>query len=338
MSFMFSKHTLPRIAAAAALAFACASPVAAQTFTAKFGTATINEDQHEWIKRFKDRIEKRSDGKIKVEIYPANQLGAIPRQIEGMQLGTVEGWVGPPGFLVGLDQRFQVFDAPGIFEDRAHAFRTMTDPAMRGKLLGLGEAKGLKGVSMYVSSENAYVFRKPVRTLEDFKGLKVRVLATKIERRVMEEFGATPTPMDLGEVLSALQQGTIDGAKSAISIFVPFKYQNVAKYLTATHEAYIPTVAMMSKAFFERLPANLQTAVLEEGKALDSEIQDFSVKLKDGLYKVWEDNGGEIIRLSPAESAEMKRRVANVGAEIAKENPSVKAFYDEMLKVAERVK
>ena len=78
-----------------------AMPAAAQTYTLKIGNATINDVQHEWQKRWGARVEQRSGGRIKAEIYPASQLGSIPRMIEGLQLGTLEAWIGPPEFLVG---------------------------------------------------------------------------------------------------------------------------------------------------------------------------------------------------------------------------------------------
>src|SRR5262245_58514054 len=89
---------LPLTAAAVGLALCLATTLHAQTFTMKFGTATVNEPQHEYIKIYKEEIEQRSGGRIKVEIYPQSQLGPIPRQIEGLQLGTIEGFIGPADF------------------------------------------------------------------------------------------------------------------------------------------------------------------------------------------------------------------------------------------------
>src|SRR5689334_2988090 len=97
----------------ALLAACLAGPVAAQT-TMKIGTATINDVQHEWAKRFAAQVEKTGGGKLKVEVYPAEQLGSNPRMIEGLTLGTVEGLIGPPEFMVGIDPRYQVMGAPGL--------------------------------------------------------------------------------------------------------------------------------------------------------------------------------------------------------------------------------
>src|SRR6202048_839895 len=88
-----------------------------KTYVMKLGTATINESQHEWCKRFGAMVEKDSGGRIKGEVYPASQLGAIPREIEGVQFGAIQGYVGPPEFLVGIDERYEVLSAPGLVAD-----------------------------------------------------------------------------------------------------------------------------------------------------------------------------------------------------------------------------
>src|SRR5690606_10172464 len=134
--------TMKRLLAGAVLAvFAAAA--GAQQFTMKLSTPTINDVSHEWMKLFKANVEKRSGGKSKVEIYPANQLGQIPRTVEGVALGTIEMTVPAVGFLIGLEPRFQVFDAPGLFDDVEHAQRVFTDPEVKKRLATFGAAKGV---------------------------------------------------------------------------------------------------------------------------------------------------------------------------------------------------
>ena len=95
-------------ALAAALAAGAGSAAAQdnKVMVIKLATATLNDAQHEWLKRFAAKIEKNTNGRMKAEVYPASQLGTIPRMIEGTQLGSIQIWVGPPEFLVGVDQRF----------------------------------------------------------------------------------------------------------------------------------------------------------------------------------------------------------------------------------------
>ena len=113
----------------------------------KFGTATINETQHQFIKFYKEELEKASGGRIEVQIYPASQLGPIPREIEGVQLGNIQGYIGPVDFFVGVDPRFGIFSAPMLFRDDANAAATIHDPAVEQAMLALVAPKRMTGIA-----------------------------------------------------------------------------------------------------------------------------------------------------------------------------------------------
>src|SRR3984885_6108425 len=117
-----------------ALALACLSTApaaAAADFVMKMGCATMNEGQHQFLKFYKEEVEKASGGRIEVQVYPNSQLGPIPREIEGVQLGSIQGYAGPVDFFVGLDPRFGVFSSPMLFRDEANAAATVHDPAVQ---------------------------------------------------------------------------------------------------------------------------------------------------------------------------------------------------------------
>src|SRR5438105_12097168 len=111
-----------------AVALAPAAHAQDKVFVMKMSTATINDTQHEWLKRFSAAVEKDSGGRIKGEIYPASQLGPIPRQIEGVQFGSVQVYIGPPEFLSGIDVRYEALSAPGLFSSTDQAVRVINDP------------------------------------------------------------------------------------------------------------------------------------------------------------------------------------------------------------------
>jgi TRAP-type transport system periplasmic protein len=323
------------LATAGALALAAATtPAAAQTYTLKIGNATINDVQHEWQKRWGARVEKRAAGRIKVEIYPASQIGSIPRMIEGLQLGTLEAWIGPPEFVVGHDPRFQALGAPGIFTDMPHAYRVLADPKFRDTVLSLGESKGMKGVSIIVYGPTAYATRKPIRKLDDFKGLKIRVFASPMQTLAVARLGATAAPMPLDEVFAALQRGAIDGNRTGITIFTTFKYYDVLKTVTETHDAIVTAIAMVSKPWYDKLPPDLQKVLLEEGEAVQKELFDWTVDFNNKGRQTWTDKGGELIKLPAADQAELMKRVSTVGDEVVAAQPRVKDVYDLMVQRA----
>src|ERR1700728_2234129 len=118
------------MAAAVAGAVAVAAPGAHaqdKAIVMKLSTATLNDSQHEWMKNFVADVDKDSGGRIKGEIYPSSQLGSIPRQIEGTQFGSIQGWIGPPEFLVGVDERYEVLSSPGLFTNADQYQRTIDD-------------------------------------------------------------------------------------------------------------------------------------------------------------------------------------------------------------------
>src|ERR1700709_2646789 len=112
-------------------------------------------------------IEKNSNGRIKAEVYPASQLGAIPRQIEGVQFGSIQGWMGPPEFLVGVDERFEAPSAPGLFSSLAQVTEVFQDPAVEKMIYGFGTAKGLVGVGFAPIGPSSILSKKQVLKLAD---------------------------------------------------------------------------------------------------------------------------------------------------------------------------
>src|SRR3954463_16379618 len=122
-----------KLLGAAALALALAAPGAAgaQEIVMKFATQTLNDMQHEYINIYKPALEKRTNGRIRVDVYAGAQLGNQQRQIEGLRVGTIEGAIGPAELFAGADPRFQVLAMAGIWKDRAHARRVLEKEDVR---------------------------------------------------------------------------------------------------------------------------------------------------------------------------------------------------------------
>src|SRR6204780_4878806 len=157
-----------------------------KTYVMKVTTPTINDGPPLLAKTFAAAVERDSGGRIKGEVYPASQLGSIPRQIEGVQFGAIQAAVIPPEFFVGVDERFEVTAAPGLADSMQHALRMSGDPELLKLMLGLGANKGLHGVGMFVTQPSSVVSKAPIRHLEDFKGKKIRVFASQFQTTAFE--------------------------------------------------------------------------------------------------------------------------------------------------------
>ncbi len=323
---------------AAVLVAAGAGGAAAQdkTIVMKMGTATLNDAQHEWMKRFAGKIEQNSNGRIKAEVYPASQLGAIPRMIEGTQLGSIQAWIGPPEFLVGVDQRFELLSVPGLLQNDQHAIKIINDADFAKTFLAVGTAKGLVGASLFLTGPYAFAMRAPMRTLADIKGKKIRVLASPFQMEQVARLGATGVPLSLGDVLPALQQGTLDGALGALPVFAALQYHGTTKYMTETGHAYIFSVAMLSKRWFDGLPADLQAAVMKTADEAQKETLPWSLDFLVSQRKAWAEKGGEVINLSAAEKAELMQKMSPVGDDIVKTKPELKPLWEKLLASAKR--
>jgi TRAP-type C4-dicarboxylate transport system substrate-binding protein len=309
--------------AGALTCFVPVAPAAAADFVMKFGTATINETQHQFIKFYKEEVEKASAGRIEVQIYPASQLGPIPREIEGVQLGSVQGYIGPVDFFVGVDPRFGVFSAPMLFRDDANAAKTVHDPEVEKAMLALAAPKRMLGIATLDLGASDYGAKRSIMRLADFSGKKLRINGTELERQKMAKLGATGVGMPLSEVVPALDQGTIDGTISGLSVFVSFKMNDLLKVVTVTNDTFIISIAVISKPWFDTLPPDLQKIVVDTGAALQAKAQQWEVDFTKQLEKDWNAVGGTVHTLPPDDLGTMKTLLDPVGDAATKDQPAV---------------
>ena len=198
-------------AAAVSLALSLgAASVQDKTYTMKITLPTLNDPSHVFAKTYAASLEKDSGGRIKVEVYPASQLGTIPRQIEGTQFGAIQAAVIPPEFFVGIDERFEVLAAPGLVTSAAQAEKVAADPDVLKFYLGLGATKGLHGVAVGFAEQSEVISKDAIRHLADFKGKKLRIFASEFQSASFSRLGATPVAMSPGDVMTAIQQGSLE--------------------------------------------------------------------------------------------------------------------------------
>jgi TRAP-type transport system periplasmic protein len=302
----------------------------------KLATPTLNDGQHEWLKRFAAAIEKKSSGRMTGEIYPAGQLGTIPRMIESTQLGSIQVFVAPPEFFVGVDQRFELLSAAGLVESEQHAVKVISDQEFAKAFLALGANKGLIGVNLFIVGPSAFAMRMPLRTLADFKGKKIRVLASPFQMNQIAKLGGTGVPLSLGDVLTALQQGTIDGALGTLGVFTALKYYDTARYGNETGHAFAFSLAVVSKKWFDVLPDDLKTVLLSAAAEIGPEINAWQVDFIDRQRKIWIESGGKLDMLSPADKAEMMSKIGTVGDDIVKTKPELQSLWNLLQAAAKR--
>lgn len=328
------------IAAGVALLSLVAAPAVAQqkTYVMKISTPTIHDIPDKWSANFAAAVAKDSGGRIKAQLYPASQLGSIPRQIEGTQFGSIQMEVVPPEFMVGLDPRFEVLAAPGLLESQAHGQRLAADPAVLKLMLGLGANKGLHGVGLFMAEQSVMVTRMPLRHLADFKGKKIRIFASQFQSEAFKRLGITPVAMTLGDVLPAIQQGTIDGAVTGIGPVANFHMVDAAKFVTQTGQPAIFLIAEVNQKWFDALPKDLQRIVEKDAMAQSLAINPYAAEQVKQSEAAYTKAGGELINLPSAELTAMMKTIASVAPDVSGKNPALAAAYKIVADAAERTR
>ena len=325
------------LALALALTFGAAQ-AQDKTFVMKVTLPTINDAPHQFAKDFAALVEKDSGGRIKGEVYPASQLGSIPRQIEGTQFGAIQVATVPPEFFVGIDERFEIMAAPGLADSLEHGQRIAADPEVLKLMLKLGAGKGLHGAGLMMAQPSCIISKTPIRHIADFKGKKIRIFASQFQSVAFDRLGVTPVAMTLGDVLPALQQGAIDGSVAGIGPFVHLHFVDAAKYVTETNTPAIFIILEVSQKWYDTLPKDLQDIVDKDGAEVSKSIQPVALKMYQEQRKAWVDGGGELISLPREEQAEMMRTLSSVGDDVSKPKPALHEAYQIVSDAAKRTR
>jgi TRAP-type C4-dicarboxylate transport system substrate-binding protein len=319
------------------LALAGASGAApAADFTMKYGVLTINDTQHYFALAAKDAIEKATNGRVEVKVFPRGQLGSPAAHVQGLQLGTVEAFQAPIDFFAGVDPRAGVFSIPFMFKSRSHTTKTVQDPAVFDEAMTLLENHGIIGVMMGSQADGKYIAREPLRKLADFNGKKMRVNATDAERERMKRLGATAIPMGLAEMVTSLQSGVIDGTMSGISIHVNFNLHTISKVLLVTNDTMLVSYAGVSKKWLDTLPPDLRKTVIDTVRGMKQRFIKHSDEEDANLTQKWLDRGGSFIKWSDADMAEFHKRIDSVGQDVTAKNAALNAYFKKVKAVSDR--
>jgi TRAP-type C4-dicarboxylate transport system substrate-binding protein len=301
----------------------------------KLGTAAQHDHQTEFLERYKAAVEKDSKGRIQAQIFAAGVLGSIPRMIEDVQFGSVQGWMGTPSFLSGIDRRFEITELP-LFGDPHPYLDTILDPAFATPFLAMGTDKGLHPVTYAYSGEAGLVLRKPVSSLADLKGLKIRCTPNAIEESELRLLGVTPVPMPLDQVLPALQQGAIDGVVITIGVASPLKYYSVAKYFYDMGLVHTINIVTLSGTWYAKQPPDLQAILNADAPKIARAMFDWTLTFNDQQKKEWTAGGGTIIPISKADRATFLSAIRPVGEDVTSKDPAEHQLFVTLMNTASK--
>ena len=245
---------------------AASASLHAQT-TMKISISTAqNSHQGVAIDTFAKEVAARTGGRYKVETFYNGSLGGERESIEAVQLGTQELAFSSTGPVPNFVPDAKILDVPFLFRDKAHA-RAVLDGPIGQELLTKFDAKGFKALAW---AENGFRHmtnsKRDVKEPADLKGLKMRTMENPVHIAAYKGLGIITTPMAFPEVLTALQQGTVDGQENPLPVIMSAKFSQVQKHLSLTGHVYSPCIFVMNKGSFDKLSAADKTAFLDAAK------------------------------------------------------------------------
>ena len=254
-----------RMVIAGLLALGVAAPAAAEEL--KFGYSLPATSHYgASATAMGEELAKRTNGKWTIKQFPANALGGEREMVEGLQIGTVDLVATSTGPVGNFVPDTLLTDIPFLFRDYAHADAVLDGPIGQ-QILDQFPKNGLVALAWGENGfRNLTNSKRPVRTPEDARGLKVRTMENQVHMTAFRTIGVLPTPMAFPELFTALQQGTVDGQENPIGVILGAKFPQVQKYLTISQHVYSPALILMSPAVWNKLSAEEKTAFKEAAK------------------------------------------------------------------------
>lgn len=278
-----------------------------------------NHFEYEAMVKFKENIETKTEGSVKVELFASNTIGSDKEVLEGIKLGSAQMNLPGPGVIGNFIKEFNILALPFLFENQEIADE-VTSGAWGDELLSKLEEVGYVGLGF-----GDFGFRhttnniRPIEKLEDFKGLKIRTMQNPAHLDVFRALGANPTPMAFNEVFSALQQGVIDGQENPLKNIYSNKLHEVQKYLTLDGHVYSWVVFVVGKDFYDGLTPEEQQIVQESADIAIAHMRE-AVKAEDAeSLELIKEAGVEVTEISHEVKTEMKEKVKPVVDKYANE-------------------
>lgn len=243
---------------------------------------------------FAQLVKEMSKGEIIVQVYPSSQLGNQRDLVEGLTFGTLDMTLTGTAVLGNFIPEVSVFDLPFLFRDVYHAYKALDTVGM--ELCKKGESRGMITLAIWENGVRHMTNNKrPIRTPADMKGLKIRVMEQPVYIQMMQVLGASPTPMAMSELYTAMQKGVVDGQENPFSHIATKRFYEVQKYISTTGHTYAPEPLLISTIAWKKLSADQQKILRKAAE----ETRDWQRQLcrdKEGEFrKVIEDSGMSVI-------------------------------------------
>lgn len=281
---------------------------------------------HKAAEVFKSEVESKSNGSMKVEIYPAMQLGSNREQLEALQQGSIQVDLQPAAIAGNFAPELSILDLPFSFSSEEGMWKVL-DGDFGNKLMSKLDAKGIHGLGFVWTGFKQITASQPITSLKDLKGLKIRVMNSPLLLEQYKAWGSNPIPIDFSELYNALQQKVVDGEENNFWTIATQKYYEVQTDLAVTNHAPLLAILMANKEWYSKLTPEQQKiideagrkAVLTDREELKNVEQDAIKTIKDNKVIFHEINLEELAKFKAASEPAYQFMRKQVGDDLVDE-------------------
>lgn len=312
---------------AAIFAAGLVNHASAEDVTLRLGHAVFEQHPiHDTAVRFKEAVERLSNGSVKIEIFPSRQLGDVKELMEGVQFGTVDMTVNSSSALATLEPSIDAFQLPYVIGNYEEFAQLAVSPAAKAIMSRL-DAQGMVALGLYEGGQRHFLtVKQPVKAFEDFAGLKTRVAPVKMFLDVWQAVGVNPTPMAYGEVYTALETGTLDGVEINLTSIESEKYYEIAKNVTLTGHYFWPSFLLVNKMKLDGLTPEQQTAIRQAADEIVNPQVMAVAELDQKIVTALKERGVTIVEPDEAFKKALADAVKPVVDNYAAQNPLIADF------------
>ena len=244
-----------------------ATTALAEARTLRFAYASNATPTKQAMAEFGELLSEKTDGELTVQFFPDSQLGGERELVEMVQSGMLDMTKVSGGLMESFSPIYGVFSMPYLFDDQDHFYKVMDDPEIMEPIYQSTADTGMIGLTYYDSGARSfYTSEKPVESVADLEGLKIRVMQSPTSIAMVEMLGGSPIAMGQSEVYTSIQQGVLDGAENNEFALTIARHGEVAKYYSYDMHTRIPDIMLISKTTFDSLSEGEQKAVLEAAR------------------------------------------------------------------------
>ncbi|MGL4945136.1 MAG: TRAP transporter substrate-binding protein, partial [Fusobacteriaceae bacterium] len=268
-------------------------------------------------KYFAKLVEEKSNGRIKIEVYPGGQLGSEETTIEQVQFGAIDMVRTSLSPLVKYNDKLNALMLPYLYKDTEHMFKVLDGPIGDEFQTALVK-NNMRGVSWFDGGQrNFYNTKREIKTVSDLKGMKIRVQDNALMMDLIQALGASPTPMAFGEVYGALQTGVIDGAENNTPSYDSTSHFEVAKFYTEDGHIRVPEMLLINNKKFNALSKEDQMVIIEAGKEASKKQREFWAERETRSLEKVAAGGAKITQLTDGEKQEFQKAVEKLYTKFA---------------------